>query len=96
MHENPYESPQTYSAPAPTKRKWSSATIWFAVSIVAWAAMAVVWSIAQALPRERIWPDRLNANESDLIHMTVAVLLLICISTGVATTCAGVLAVLRR
>lgn len=96
MHENPYESPQTYSAPAPAKRKWSSATIWFTVSTVAWAGMAIVWSIGQALPRDRIWPDRLNANESYLIHMAVAVLLLICISTGVVTTCVGVLAVLRR
>lgn len=96
MSENPYESPRTYSSPVPTKRKFSSATIWFAVSVIAWVGVALFSSLAQALPRDRIWPDHLNANESDLVHSGVAILILICGSAAVVASGAGLFAVLRH
>jgi hypothetical protein len=96
MNDNPYESPQTYNAPVRTKRKLSSASIWFAVSIVAWLGVALLWKLTQFLPRDRIWPDRLNADESDLVHSGIAILILICASTAIVAGFAALLAVLRR
>ncbi len=96
MNANPYESPQSPNTPPPVKRNVSSASFWFAVSILAWVGLLVFWQIARALPRDRIWPERLDANQSDLIHAAIAVSILCCFSTAIVSGFASLVAFLRR